>query len=83
MAENGNPGPDMQHSQLAMQCTVQQMGNDMVIVIGFACGALSAGLMMPPPAVRMMARQLMEAADKADDSIVIPAGPVPVQPPDA
>lgn len=70
MAENPQPAP--QNVQMAMQCQVQQMGNQMIVVVGFQCGTLSAGMMMPPQAVRAMARQLIEAADKADETLLKP-----------
>jgi hypothetical protein len=72
MAANGNPMPKPQSVQMGMQCTVQQINDQIVVVVDFQCGALSAALMVPAHNVRLMARQLIEAADNADKTLIKP-----------
>jgi hypothetical protein len=76
MAQNGNPAMQGQAVQIGMNCTVFQVAETILISVAFQDGCMSAALNVPPAACRAMARQLIEAADNADKTIIKPVSPL-------
>lgn len=70
MAENGQPAG--QAIQLGVQTGLRQVGNEIFVTLGIACGSLSCAIVVPPSTARAIAKELSEAALEAASTIVKP-----------